>query len=195
MEKAEDTKKRILVASEGLFSHYGFNKTTMAEIAKKCEMSPANIYRFFESKEEILAEMAGRHFCDVEAFLREVVRRPGLAPVERLEAFVVGILHQAHNLSCCNEKMSEVVGFIQQRRADMVDRHWEMLRSLLAEIIAEGNKKGEFDAPDVVDAADVVLKATSLFQAPQCLVQLSLEDLETSARKVVRLISNGLRKR
>ena len=195
MEKADESRKRILEASETLFNHYGFTKTTMAEIAKECGMSPANIYRFFESKEDIVAEMANRHFRRVENALREVVRRPGLAPADRLEAFFLGMLHQAHNLTCCNEKMSDAVGFIQHRRAGMVDRHWDVVQSLLAEIIADGNKSGEFDSPDVIDAAGAVLKATSLFQAPQCLVQLSLKDLEESVRKVVSLIVNGLRRR
>lgn len=195
METAEETRKKILEASEGLFNHYGFSKTTMAEIASKCDMSPANIYRFFESKEDIVAGMAVRHFREVEESLREVVRRPGLSPVERLETFVIGMLHQVHDLSCCNEKMNEAVGFIQHRRADLVDSHWETVQSLLAEILSEGNRSGEFDAPDVVDTAGAVLKATSMFQAPQCLVHLSLDDLESSARKVVNLIVNGLRRR
>jgi len=194
MEKGEDTRERILEAAEGLFIHYGFSKTTMAEIAEKCGMSAANIYRFFDGKEEIVAEMAYRHFQKVEESLREVVRRPGMSPTERLEAFVLVMVRQAHDLCCCNEKINEAVGFIQRKRAEMVDRHWERIRSLLAEILAEGNRTGEFDAPDVVDSADAVLKATSFFQAPQCFVQLPLADLEESAGRVVRLIVKGLRK-
>jgi AcrR family transcriptional regulator len=194
MEKSEETRERILEAAESLFIHYGFSKTTMAEIAGKCGMSAANIYRFFEGKEEIVAEMAYRHFRKVEESLREVVRRPGIAPTERLEAFVLVMVRQAHDLCCCNERMNEAVGYIQRKRAEMVDRHWERIRSLLAEILAEGNRSGEFDAPDVVDSADAVLKATSFFQAPQCFVQLSLSDLEESAGRVVRLIVKGLRK-
>ena len=157
-------------------------------------MSAANIYRFFDGKEEIVAEMAYRHFHKVEESLREVVRRPGMPPTERLEAFVLVMVRQAHDLCCCNEKINEAVGFIQRKRAEMVDRHWERIRSLLAEILAEGNRTGEFDAPDVVDSADAVLKATSFFQAPQCFVQLSLADLEESAGRVVRLIVHGLKK-
>ncbi len=194
MEKSEETRGRILEAAEGLFIHYGFSKTTMAEIAEKCGMSAANIYRFFDGKEEIVAEMAYRHFRKVEESLREVVRRPELSPTERLEAFVLVMVRQAHDLCCCNERMNEAVGYIQRKRAEMVDRHWERIRSLLAEILAEGNRTGEFDAPDVVDSADAVLKATSFFQAPQCFVQLSLSDLEESAGRVVRLIVKGLRK-
>ncbi|NOQ82264.1 MAG: TetR family transcriptional regulator, partial [Methylophaga sp.] len=39
-----DTRSQILSATEIRFSQYGYNKTTMAEIAKDCGMSAANLY-------------------------------------------------------------------------------------------------------------------------------------------------------
>ena len=42
--------------------HYGYGKTTMAEIAADCDMSPGNIYRFFEAKIDIAEAMARKHY-------------------------------------------------------------------------------------------------------------------------------------
>ncbi len=47
---AETPREKIMEAAMARFSYYGFGKTTMAEIAKDCGMSAANIYRFFENK-------------------------------------------------------------------------------------------------------------------------------------------------
>src|SRR4051794_12252262 len=44
-----DTAKRILDEAERLFRHYGYSKTTVADIARELGMSPANIYRFYAS--------------------------------------------------------------------------------------------------------------------------------------------------
>jgi len=66
MESTEETRDRIMTAAMGRILQYGFNKTTMAEIAKDCNMSSANIYRFFESKGSIVAEMANGCFRDRE---------------------------------------------------------------------------------------------------------------------------------
>ena len=49
----EEIQQLILTAAQERFSQFGFNKTTMAEIAKDCKMSASNIYRFFDNKLEI----------------------------------------------------------------------------------------------------------------------------------------------
>ena len=47
-----DSEKKacILATAERLFRDVGYLKTTVADIAKTLKMSPANIYRFFDSK-------------------------------------------------------------------------------------------------------------------------------------------------
>ena len=45
-----DTRDRILEVAERLFRQIGYQKTTVGDIAKELRMSPANVYRFFESK-------------------------------------------------------------------------------------------------------------------------------------------------
>ena len=39
--------------AERLFREIGYQKTTVADIAKMLRMSPANVYRFFDSKKAI----------------------------------------------------------------------------------------------------------------------------------------------
>src|SRR5258707_14334268 len=48
-----DTRERILVVAERLFREIGYQKTTVADIAKVLRMSPANVYRFFAPKKAI----------------------------------------------------------------------------------------------------------------------------------------------
>jgi len=49
----EETRQLILDAAFERFGHYGYNKTTMVEIAQDVGMSAANLYRYFENKQEI----------------------------------------------------------------------------------------------------------------------------------------------
>jgi AcrR family transcriptional regulator len=44
----------IKAASSSLFKRYGYNKTSVNEIAKKANIAKATIYKYFESKEHIL---------------------------------------------------------------------------------------------------------------------------------------------
>ena len=98
MQTQEETKNQIIEVAQARFSRYSFGKTTMAEIAKDCQMSPANLYRYFESKEDIAVEIGNQCLHSKEAVLQEVLKRPGLSASERLEAFIVATLHYGYNL-------------------------------------------------------------------------------------------------
>ena len=55
-----DTRARILVVAERLFREIGYQKTTVADIAKVLRMSPANVYRFFDSRTRRRPSRRGR---------------------------------------------------------------------------------------------------------------------------------------
>ncbi|MGL4635779.1 MAG: TetR/AcrR family transcriptional regulator [Beijerinckiaceae bacterium] len=55
-----DRKNRILDAAERCFVQTGFHKTTMQDVAAECSMSPGNLYRYFPSKDAIVAGLAER---------------------------------------------------------------------------------------------------------------------------------------
>ncbi|MCI0526674.1 MAG: TetR/AcrR family transcriptional regulator, partial [Nitrospira sp.] len=164
MDTSAHTKNSILDAAQIRFSRYGFNKTTMAEIAKDCEMSAANLYRFFPSKEDIGTEIALRCFSNQEALLREILRRPGLTASQRLETFILELLHATYDLFANQPCLSELVLFISQKHWELVKRHkLEVQKSLLAEVLAEGNWTEEFDVPDILATAELIQSATVKF--------------------------------
>jgi TetR/AcrR family acrAB operon transcriptional repressor len=49
-----DRKKRILASASELFVHFGFDKTTVSDIARKAGVSKGAIYLHFESKDALL---------------------------------------------------------------------------------------------------------------------------------------------
>jgi len=53
MINKEEFRKRIIHTAGQIFSHYGFKKTTMDEIAKALKMGKSSIYYYYESKEDI----------------------------------------------------------------------------------------------------------------------------------------------
>jgi len=53
MINKEDVRKKIILIAGQIFSHYGFKKTTMDEIAIGLKMGKSSIYYYFESKEDI----------------------------------------------------------------------------------------------------------------------------------------------
>jgi AcrR family transcriptional regulator len=53
MINKEEFRKKVIITAGQIFSHYGFKKTTMDEIAKALKMGKSSIYYYFQSKEEI----------------------------------------------------------------------------------------------------------------------------------------------
>jgi len=55
-----DRLDEILVAAQACFARAGFHQTSMQEICSEAHMSPGNLYRYFRSKEDIIAAIAER---------------------------------------------------------------------------------------------------------------------------------------
>src|SRR6187401_2136010 len=75
-----DTRERILVVAEHRFRQIGYQKTAVADIAKELRMSPANVYRFFDSKKSIHEGVARTLMGEVEVEAQRIAREPGPAP-------------------------------------------------------------------------------------------------------------------
>src|SRR5258708_1072728 len=73
------TRERILEVAVRLFREIGYQKTPVADIAKVLRMSPANVYRFFDSKKAIHEGVARSLMGEVEDAAQAIATKPGLA--------------------------------------------------------------------------------------------------------------------
>ncbi len=194
-QTSEEIKNQILDAAFERFGRYGFGKTTMAEIAKDCDMSAGNLYRYYPNKKEIAADCAARCMRNAEDLWREILKQPGLPPSMRLTAIVLEKLHYLHQQFSDHPPLFELVMYISGERGDLVSSHMEVLQSLVAEILSEGNRAGDFYVADVLGTARAFLAATMKFIAPHFMGTFELEELENEAREVVQLLVLGLAKR
>src|SRR5215472_5787906 len=89
--RREDTRARIMETAEALFRRLGFAKTTVADIAAELRMSPANVYRFFPSKNAIVEAICQRCLSEVQEKAWAVSRSKEPAG-RRLERLILEIL-------------------------------------------------------------------------------------------------------
>ncbi len=84
--RPDDTRARIMETADALFRRMGFAKTAVADIAAELGMSPANVYRFFPSKNAIVEAICQRCLSELEEKAWAVARSkaPAAARVERL---------------------------------------------------------------------------------------------------------------
>jgi AcrR family transcriptional regulator len=167
-----DVRERILITAERLFREIGYQKTTVADIAKTLRMSPANVYRFFDSKKSITAGVARRLMGEVEQALQAIAKRPGNA-VERLRELLQTVHRMNSDRYAGDSKMHEMVAVAMEENWDVCLAHIEYIIGVTAEVIADGAASGEFHVADVRIAALSTLTAMLRFIHPQYIAEFA----------------------
>lgn len=191
----EQIRAQILDAAEKRFRQFGFNKTTMAEIAKDCDMSAANLYRYFDNKMGIGACMAQRCFLEAETTIKAACETPGLTASQQLEAFFLAALEHTYNQWSKQPRMDEMVQVIINERPDLVDDITRIKTTILQRILQAGHHSGEFDVPNVTVTAQTILYAGIVLTVPIFMHLHSYEEFQTMAKNLTRLLIAGLLKR
>ena len=171
MDRTEtDVRERILVTAERLFREIGYQKTTVADIAKTLRMSPANVYRFFDSKKSITAGVARRLMGEVEQALQVIVSKPDDATARLRELFET--MHRMNRERYAGDsKMHEMVAVAMEENWDVCQKHIDCLIGVTAEVIGDGVASGEFYTPDIGGAALCVLTAMLRFIHPELIAE------------------------
>ena len=165
-----DTRERILVVAERLFRQIGYQKTTVADIAKELRMSPANVYRFFDSKKSIHEGVARGLMGEVEDAAGAIVARPGPAAA-RLRELLTTIHRMNSERYVGDSKLHEMVEIAMQESWQVCVAHMQLVTESLGGVIAQGMTSGEFEASDVPTAALCVCTAMMRFFHPQMIAQ------------------------
>jgi AcrR family transcriptional regulator len=165
-----DTRERILVVAERLFRQIGYQKTTVADIAKELRMSPANVYRFFDSKKAIHEGVARGLMGEVEVEAQRIAVAPGPAAV-RLRELMTTIHRMNSERYVGDSKMHEMVEIAMEESWEVCVAHMEQVTQTIGSVIAQGVATGEFEAPDLPLAAMCACTAMMRFFHPQMIAQ------------------------
>ncbi|WPB84467.1 TetR/AcrR family transcriptional regulator [Sediminicoccus rosea] len=147
MDPHSATRARIADAAEALFRQIGYQKTSVADIAKACAMSPANVYRFYPSKSAINEAITHRLLDTIGTELEALAAGPG-TPAERMRATAAHLFRRDVELFFAEKRMHDMVG------AAMTE-HWGVIEGFIARVLAvwegllrEGMASGAFRALD-----------------------------------------------
>ena len=165
-----DTRERILEVAERLFREIGYQKTTVADIAKVLRMSPANVYRFFDSKKAIHEGVARSLMGEVEIEAQRIADTPGPAAPRLRE-----LLTTVHRMNCeryiGDAKLHEMVAVAMEESWEVCVAHIERITEMIGAVIGQGMASGEFEEADVPLAAMCACTAMIRFFHPQIIAQ------------------------
>ncbi len=191
--KPDDTRERIMATAEALFRRLGFAKTAVADIAAELRMSPANIYRFFDSKNAIVEAICRRCLSAVEERAWAVARSKAPA-AQRMERLILEILAYHKENLVTEHRVNELVVAAIEHSWDTIRAHKDVMRNVVELVLRDGIDAGDFEPVDPRETAELIMRSLVPFTNPlvvgQCLEEG--DDLEAQARASVRFLLRAI---
>jgi AcrR family transcriptional regulator len=191
--KPDDTRARIMDTAEALFRRLGYAKTAVADIAAELKMSPANVYRFFPSKNAIIEAICQRCLGELEDTAWAVARSRGSA-AERLERLVLEILayHRENHLT--EQRVNDMVLAAIELSWGAIRAHKEHMRMVFEAVLCEGIEHGEFERADPRETSRLMMISLVNFCHPVLVAQYLQDqgDLEADARATIRFLLRAI---
>jgi AcrR family transcriptional regulator len=151
-----DRRTEILDAAQRCFSRSGFHQASMQEICAEAGMSPGSLYRYFPSKEAIIAGISERNRADAAESFNAVEEAPdfftGLAGLARYHL----VERSDEDVGLCAEIMAE-----SRRSPDVARVYQDMeqdIKGRIAALLQRAVDRGEIKPDlDVQNAATVLM--------------------------------------
>jgi AcrR family transcriptional regulator len=172
--KGKDTRRLIVEVAERLFRQLGYQKTTVADIARELHMSPANVYRFFGAKSEINAAVCMDLLAKIEAEAEKIAASRGTA-LQRMRNLVASVEKARYKQYMFDRKLHELIEAAVTENWAIMREHNHRMIGMLELIIASGMAAGEFHPGDAGLAARLVNTACIRFCHPRLMAEYEQE--------------------
>jgi TetR/AcrR family transcriptional regulator len=195
----ENKRELILDTASGLFSKYGFAKTTLDDVADAVGMKKGSLYYYFNSKEVIFSEVIMRMARQILDQMKMDTAGETSPRSMILKAIESGI-RRSHDVM-------KVIGVTAQVKMELMPHAHRMMNDFHADlwvfmsgIIDQGIAMGEFkpcDSKRLAMALHSVVEGahcSALHQSSGSLISdIPLESIVEETRYIIELILDGLR--
>jgi AcrR family transcriptional regulator len=189
-EETGSKRDAILHASWDLIKHYGYNKTTIDDIAKRAGVGKGTVYLYFQSKAEIMLSLTDRTNERIVTKLEEIASTAA-PPQERVRACLLHRVMALYDIVNRHPHSEDVIANMMPDVVERLDHYVQRHGEVLGRIVQEGRADGAFKAADPV-AAGHLLAQLFEFLTPPYYRFSSRESLERFANQVVDLVLAGL---
>ncbi len=183
-----DRKREILNAFMRLASHFGFDKTTMQDVAQEVGISVGVIYKDFKNKED-LVEAYAQQIRQQFLFSMDQILEQDLPAEQLLHDIIIDLFQNVSKL------IKEDRGFWQFLKGDGGFKYFRKhkpyknnksveIAERIESIIAKGVQEGIFSIEDVPKTTKIFLDATQsyfsellVFGQDQHMVLANIEDM------------------
>jgi AcrR family transcriptional regulator len=190
----EEIRDVILDAADRLLARYGYKKMTVEDLAQEVGIGKGTIYLHFPSKEEVVLSHIDRIVERLKVRLLEIARAPQ-TPAERLRRMLIErVLFRFDSVQHYTESLSDLLAALRPGLLARRARHFEEEARIIADVLNEGRRSGDFDFRNAQATARTLLLATNAL-LPYSLSARELgerADVEAEITRIVQLLLSGL---
>ncbi len=186
-----EVRDQIVAAATEHFSRYGYEKTTVSDLARAIGFSKAYIYKFFESKQAIGEMICANCLREIEADVRAAVAETDLPP-EKLRRMFKVFTEASLRLFFQDRKLYEIAASAATENWQSVLAYEERVQILLRDVLQEGRHSGDFERKTPLDET---AKAIYLVMRPYLnplLLQYSFDYTDVAPAQLSSLVLRSL---
>ncbi len=154
----EDVKSEIIKAARSLFMKYGYNKTTMEDIAKAAGKGKSTLYYYYPSKDDVMFEVLQSEVDALFKVLKERLVLFHTAKEKFQNYFIIGneFVEKTANLyQIMHSELIDNYPIQKKLRAIYDDRDIQYIKSILVFGI-ENNEFTRINPNDLDDLATII---------------------------------------
>jgi AcrR family transcriptional regulator len=189
---AEHTiREQIVEAAEQHFSRYGYEKTTVSDLAKAIGFSKAYIYKFFDSKQAIGEAICSKTLSAILAAVEASIAG-ATTPTEKFRRMFNSLTTTSVSLFFNDRKLYDIAASAAGEGWPSARAYAQRIRQILGDIVREGRESGEFERKTPLDETVHAIYLVLQPYANPLLLQHNLDLVEQAPVQLSNLVLRSL---
>ncbi|EKS9800172.1 MULTISPECIES: TetR/AcrR family transcriptional regulator [Burkholderia] len=186
-----DVRDQIVAAATEHFSRYGYEKTTVSDLAKSIGFSKAYIYKFFESKQAIGEMICANCLHEIETDVRTAVAEAE-RPTEKLRRMFKVFTEASLRLFFRDRKLYDIAASAATGNWQSVQAYEARVQQLLQEVLQAGRQSGEFERKTPLDETATAIYLVMRPYLNPLLLQYNLDTTDAAPAQLSSLVLRSL---
>lgn len=186
-----EVRDQIVAAATEHFRLYGYEKTTVSDLAKAISFSKAYIYKFFESKQAIGELICANCLRQIETDVRTAIDAVDRPP-EKLRRMFKAVVESSLRLFFEDRKLHDIAASAVAERWEAVRAFEGRIQVLLQDILRQGRETEDFERKTPLDEAAAAIYLVMRPYINPLLLQYSLDYTDDAPARLSSLVLRSL---
>jgi AcrR family transcriptional regulator len=186
-----EVRDQIVAAAEKHFSRYGYEKTTVSDLAKAIGFSKAYIYKFFDSKQAIGEAICSMTLNKIIVAVEQAVSGAS-SPSDKFRRMFNSLTTTCMALLFNDRKLYDIAASSAREGWPACRAYTQWIQQTLIDILREGRETGEFERKTPLDETAHAIYLVVLPYANPLLLQHNLDTAEAAPAQLSSLVLRSL---